>query len=70
MSGFGSQQQPPEIDYTQVKLQVPWAGFSRLDIGPYIIGIAITSENNTQDPEAAGAALAELIRRGVEASQR
>jgi hypothetical protein len=63
MGAFSSEKSAPDIDYTDVQLQVPWAGFSRLDIGPYKIGIAITTEDGTQDPEEAGAAFAELVRR-------
>lgn len=70
MGAFSSQKPAPDVDYSTATLHVPWAGFSRLDIGPYKIGIAITTEGGTQDPEDAGAALAELIRRGVEASRQ
>lgn len=52
----------PDIDYSDVHLAEPWSGFSRLDIGPYKIGILITKEDGQQDPEAAGAALEEFIR--------
>lgn len=68
MGAFSSDKPAPDIDYTDVHLAVPWAGFSRLDIGPYKIGIAITDEDGKQDPEEAGAALAELIRRATKTS--
>lgn len=45
------------------RLHQPWAGFSRIDIGPFIIGIAVTNEDGKQDPEAAGAALKDFIDR-------
>ena len=69
MGAFSSQVSAPDIDYSQSRLHDPWAGFSRLDIGPYVIGIAITTEDGQQDPEEAGAALLELVRRAVEASK-
>ena len=58
---------PPDIDYSGVYLAAPYAGFSRLDLGPYKIGIAVTTESGLQDPEAAGAALVEFVRRAREA---
>lgn len=47
----------PGLELFPVSLAEPWSGLSRLDIGPYKIGIAITNEDGDQDPEAAGAAL-------------
>lgn len=40
-----------------VRLEQPWAGFSCLHIGSFKIGIAVTDEDGTQDPDAAGTAL-------------
>ena len=52
----------PGLELLPVRLAQPWAGFSRLDIGPYKIGIAITNEDGDQDPEAAGAALENWVK--------
>ena len=44
-----------------VHLEQPWAGFSVLHLDGFKIGIAITSENGSQNPEEAGVKLEKFI---------